>query len=453
MRARLDVMDAKIAVPRLGRKGHLYEGPVATGHARAHFGDVYNLNQPPFSVLDDIGGSDLMKALSFDGMSDRMMSIAPPCAETCSWILDCPEYLRWRDPGRRLSNHGVLWIKGKAGGGKSTLMSFLHDHHHQNDSGEMIVSFFFNARSSERLVTTTEGMYRSILYQLLHQLPRLKGSLPQIQIPRSKEDWPIERLEHAFRAIVLGLSMDERVTCFVDALDECNTEDVRNAIERFEEVSESATSKNQEFRVCFSSRYYPQITMRHNEELRLDLQPGHMQDISRYIGNKLVVPKRAKLELSLKIYDRCSGVFLWVVLVVKQLREKSDTGSTLSQLLAILESIPAELQELFADVVDKPDMALISIVQWTLLPIQRLSVEELYFAVHVSIGSITAGHYDPEEIDIDGMELYLLHASRGLMERTRGSDHLGFIHESFREYLVDGGLVRMIRTKIWLKDV
>jgi len=448
LQARLNLTQAQIVAPDLGREGHNYESSVVKENARAHLGDVhnvYNFNQPSAHVPADSGGSDLMGALSFDGMSDRPTSVTPAYAETCSWIFNRPEYLRWRDPSQQSSHHGVLWIKGNAGTGKSTLMSCLYDHVSSMHCDEAVVTFFFNARSPNRLVKSTEGMYRCILHQCLHRLPRLKESLSHIQIPRSKQEaWPVEQLEHAFRRVVLNLATNERVTCFVDALDECDIKDVRRAIEFLEDLAESVTRKSIQFRICFSSRYYPQITMRHHEELKLDLQPEHMQDISMYINNKLAVSAKAKLELSPKIYDRCSGTFLWVVLVVKRLREKSDSGSTRSQLLSVLDSIPQELQDLFAAIVAEPDDALISIVQWKLFSRSELGIKQLYFAVKTSIGDATRAYHDPEEIDFEGMKRYLLHASRGLLEYK--SFRLNFIHESVREYFLNGGLANLDHT-------
>jgi hypothetical protein len=176
LQARSDVTQEQAVVTDLRRNGHNFNGNIVTENARAHFGNVHNFNQPPFSVLDDTAGPDLMKALSLDGMSDRLISITPAYAETCSWILDRPEYLRWRDPDQRFSHHGVLWIKGKAGTGKSTLMSCLHDYGCQQDSDGITVSFFFNARSPDKLVKSTEGMYRCLTHQILTHLPKLNES-------------------------------------------------------------------------------------------------------------------------------------------------------------------------------------------------------------------------------------------------------------------------------------
>jgi uncharacterized protein (DUF1778 family) len=272
----------------------------------------------------------------------------------------------------------------------------------------------------------------------------------------------MQRLENAFRIVVLGLSMDERMTCFVDALDECNIKDVRRAIERSEDLAESVTSRNIQFRICFSSRYYPQITMRRHEELKLDAQPEHMDDISQYIDAKLTVREGVKLELSPKIFDRCSGIFLWVVLVVRRLREASDTGRRRSQLLAILDATPEELEELFADVVAEPDESLILIVQWSLFSTRKLTTRELYFAVQVSVYGTGTGCWDVDEIDDDGMVRYLVHASRGLLEASKPTFHwksttrhsmfkgqiLIFIHESVREYFLCGGLASLTRPSL-----
>jgi ankyrin repeat protein len=144
---------------------------------------------------------------------------------------------------------------------------------------------------------------------------------------------------------------------------------------------------------------------------------------------------------------------------VRRLREASDTGSTRSHLLAVLDATPEELGELFADVVAEPDDSLISIVQWSLFSTGTLKTKELYSAVQASVGEIGSGWWDVDEIDDDGMVLYLVHASRGLMETSyltmstydtetgaRGS--LGeqifiFVHESVREYFLCGGLASM----------
>lgn len=102
----------------VGRRGHEHRDNLAKGKARVHNGDVYNIHPTSTTVPDNEDDDiDAMKALAFEGMSNRLASVDPAYAETCKWMLDRPEYLDWRNPDLRHSHHGVLWVKGKAGTG------------------------------------------------------------------------------------------------------------------------------------------------------------------------------------------------------------------------------------------------------------------------------------------------------------------------------------------------
>lgn len=81
-------------------------------------------------------------------------------------MLQKPEYQDWLDTAKSPDHHGLLWIKGKPGSGKSTLMNFIVANAHKMKGDVVIISFFFNARG-EDLEKSTLGMYRSLLYQLL----------------------------------------------------------------------------------------------------------------------------------------------------------------------------------------------------------------------------------------------------------------------------------------------
>lgn len=446
LRATSTVTQALASHPEVGRRGHEYRDNLAKGKARVHNGDVYNFHQPQAAVQEnESGGVDVMEALAFEGMSNRLATVSPAYAETCKWMLDRPEYLDWRNPDLRHLHHGVLWIKGNAGTGKSTLMRCIHDHAIRQQHEETVVSFFFNARSPDALVKSTEGMYRCILHQVFTRLPRLKTSLPQIHCPKPKQQsWSLELLENALRNTVLALSKTESVTIYIDALDECKEDDVRQAVEIFEDVMESATVAAIPLLVCISSRYYPQITMRYHEELRLDREQEHMQDISQYVESKLTVSKATKGELLSEILRRSDGVFLWVVLVVRRLRESSDAGCARAALYAILDAVPQELDTLFAAMMEGADSALTTAVQFVLFSLQDLDARELYHAAKTRQCQVDSKPWDPdEEIDVEGTEKYIVHISRGLIEFVASSQSrriARFIHETVREHLLSHGL-------------
>jgi hypothetical protein len=305
---------------------------------------------------------------------------------------------------------------------------------------DQVVSFF-DARG-ETLEKSLEGLYRSLLYQILTKFPRLqellRASEPQPQA------WSVESLKAMFTQTVMNLDQD-RLTCLIDALDECPEAEIRDLIDFFEELGEAVTDKKIEFRVCFSSRHYPHVTMENCQHLLLDGQAGHEQDIAKYVKSKLKVRKDKTGEnLRDAVQNKAQGVFMWVVLVVRILNEERDRGCNIAGLRKCLDRIPSELHKLFEDILQRgirDDPNLVPILQWVSFARRPLACEELYFAVRSDQADFdTAEPWDPDEDDSDTMKLFILNSSKGLAELTRGkSPTVQFIHESVRDYLRETG--------------
>lgn len=442
---------AQLPHPSLnGQSTQEFHGFHIADNSRAHIGNVYNNNT--YSNVDkpDSAGErarDLMKALAFDDMSDRLFTVTPAHAETCSWFLETQDYMDWCDPACRHLHNGILWIKGKAGTGKSTLMRYIHDHAQHDSSSRTVIAFFFNGRSPNNLAKSTEGMYRSLLHQLYDNIPRLKKAAAQVLLVGSQSTWSLGRLEDLFRQAILGLLADEDVVCYIDALDECDTDEVRLSVECFETLSQVATSRGVSFLLCFSSRYYPHITMRAHVESKLDAAPQHLNDIECYLGNHLTFPSVLKLELKDEILERCSGIFLWVVLVTRMLKESFDAGMTRQYLHEQLNSLPRELHALFTSISQSADARFAVAMRWVLFAERPLEPQELYFAIRSAAGDLNSAYWDVAEISHDTIERYILHASRGLVERVPsewpGDRRVQFVHESVREYLLSGSLAHL----------
>jgi ankyrin repeat domain-containing protein 50 len=81
---------------------------------------------------------------------------------TCSWILEHESYTKWLS-----KKHGLLWIKGKPGAGKSALLAYIYRIFQENISAQVDLSleFFFHGRGAA-LQKTSIGMFRSLLHQL-----------------------------------------------------------------------------------------------------------------------------------------------------------------------------------------------------------------------------------------------------------------------------------------------
>ena len=119
----------------------------------------------------------VMDALDFDEADSRRATVGKAHSQTCKWLLEQQEYRNWIDPNKFPEHHGLFWIKGKAGSGNSTLVKFVFEETVRSRlPNRIIISFFFNSRG-EDLEKSTLGMYRSLVYQLLDQLPELQGVL------------------------------------------------------------------------------------------------------------------------------------------------------------------------------------------------------------------------------------------------------------------------------------
>ncbi|OQE06945.1 hypothetical protein PENVUL_c015G05097 [Penicillium vulpinum] len=100
--------------------------------------------------------NEILKSLAFPEMLDRRDNIKQRHENTCEWILRLEEYKPWRS-----DSHGLLWINGKPGAGKSTLMAYMHNELKGCDTGNSIqLDFFFTARGTE-LQRKPVGMLRA----------------------------------------------------------------------------------------------------------------------------------------------------------------------------------------------------------------------------------------------------------------------------------------------------
>jgi ankyrin repeat protein len=395
-----------------------------------------------FPSLDAEQRRVLLDSLRFDQIDARQMTIKSGHAKTCKWLLKMQEYLDWLDVTKLGEHHGFLWIKGKPGTGKSTLMKFAHAHARKTMKDMIITPFFFNARGEE-LERSTAGMYRSLLLQLLERIPELRcvfDSLGSTAMSSSgSHQWSIETLKELFEQAIQLLGKRPLI-CFIDALDECEERQIRDMVAFFEQLGELAISAGIRFQVCFSSRHYPHITISKGLDLVLEGQEGHDQDITNYLDSELKIG-HGKLaeEIRGELQSKASGVFMWVVLVVEMLNKEND-GCRVHVLRQKLRDIPNDLHELFRQILMRDCYnrdELLLCIQWILFAKQPLKPEELYFAILSGVAPEVLGSGNTDEVTMDVMKKFILNSSKGLAEITKSkTPTVQFIHESVRDFLV-----------------
>ncbi|KAK1982789.1 ankyrin repeat-containing domain protein [Colletotrichum cereale] len=391
----------------------------------------------------------LMDSLRFGQIDSRYESIKAAHAKTCHWLLGHSDYLCWLDPNKMADHHGFLWISGKPGTGKSTIMKYAFSQATKNATPESaVISFFFNARG-DYLERTIEGMYRSLLLQLLEKFPKLQVVLDDVVaasfVHSGSGQFNISLVQDLVLKAIAKLGRQE-VTCFVDALDECDEKEVGDMLDFFVDLGHCAVQRDTKLYICFSSRHYPYMDIPHCQRFTLEDQMGHKEDIEVYVQNKLQTGnKKQSGEIKAQVLQKASGVFMWVVLVVDILNKEYKRG----RIFAVkerLDEIPPGLSELFRDILtrDKENMEdFLLCIQWLLFGSRPLKREEYYFAMATGLRSETPDSWDEDTITKEDMNLFVLSSSKGLVETATKSKKaiVQFIHESVRDFLLkDGGL-------------
>lgn len=450
-------------VPAPSRRNDVYQRETSPSFMLANSGNI-NTNEPchQFQEITSTAPAALVRgftltpkqrqrcldSLRFEQIETRHATIRTAHSKTCRWLLMKPEYQEWLDDNKLSEHHGLFWIKGNPGAGKSTIMKFAFANAMRNTQRDislnpMAISFFFNARGEE-LEKSVLGMYRSLLVQLLEKNLDIQDVFDSMRLTALHDNefptWDFETVKSLFQQSIQKLGRRSLI-CFIDALDECDEDQVREMVSFFEELGCLAVSSQLRFRVCFSSRHYPCIVIGNGIELILDGQEGHYQDVVNYVrselkGGREIDPIRSE------IIEKSSGIFLWVVLVIPILNKEYAKGR-IRALRKRLHEIPKGLDELFQSILTRDgqniDM-LILCLQWIIFAKRPLKLEELYFAILTGVEPEAPKVKNSEEDTKEVMERYVLDASKGFAELTKATKSkdqtIQFIHESVRDFLL-----------------
>ena len=238
---------------------------------------------------------------------------------TCRWVLDKKEFQEWsNNPGTQ----GPLWIYAKPGAGKTILSSFLIDHYQSLiNPGEPRRLFYFFCKNTDPDKNKPIAVVRSLLYQLYEaKSPNRDHISTQIGDALDKSGqqkatdysilWELFCI-HAFEI--------QETTIVIDALDECQSPEI--LIHHLIELC-----RTKRIRVIFTSRWEAHLVEQLDKLISFEISRQDINDdikafieanVARYM-QKFESPLRKTIVA--KLSEVHEGMFLWVELVLKELK-------------------------------------------------------------------------------------------------------------------------------------
>ncbi|KAI0428870.1 hypothetical protein F5Y09DRAFT_332281 [Xylaria sp. FL1042] len=408
--------------------------------------------------------AQILASLNYSDRTARHEKVPDAHIKTFKWSLwktgeTGAKYSKLR---RWLSTDDALfWVSGNPGSGKSTLMKSIADSdetkkHLAAWAGKhelLIASHYFTIYGTP-IQRSLEGLLRSLVFCILVQKPTL---IPKLLVNRWERSWEQSRWTQSELEAVLRLlgadteSFPSKMCYFIDGLDEFEGDHL-DICRTFKQLSQSPFIK-----VCVSSRPWnvfedalggkPDSKLYMNELTHGDIRKYTESQEAGYASSQHLIDE---------VVTKSNGVFLWVTLVVRLLREGLTNDDSLFDLQRRLSSFPTDLHEFFKHIIWTVDPFYNERVAATLLlalEAQQPLCLEIYSLFDLEYGDENYAFKEPADlITLDLLALNKLFSSvsqringrcKGLLERS--GNHMEFLHRTVYDFLHTDEMSKFLR--------
>ncbi|KAI0040264.1 hypothetical protein FA95DRAFT_1611941 [Auriscalpium vulgare] len=272
------------------------------------------------------------------------------------WLLNRPEFVKWADTS--VSSSGMLWLRGKAGAGKTILSSIVVNPLSAQLAEGKTVAYFYcqfddpDKRSDPRKVIGT------LLHQVVSQLPADERYLPALGSSDATSP-NLDTLRHALSSVA---KQTNSVYLIVDSLDEFDDSRRWKLVQALKHLSHDAkvfvTSRD-----LLPSQYQDDTLALLRDVPVIPADPEHVAgDIADFVERNVrfieedgldssddpepplkVASLHLRDEIRKVLLDRSDGMFLYVRLQILHLRRQG----TEHELRVALQSLPSGISAMF----------------------------------------------------------------------------------------------------------
>ena len=389
----------------------------------------------------------------FQEVNDRRFDITTASEKTVNWLIQNPEYISWQ-----ASQRALLWIKGKPGSGKSTLIKFAIEREEQTPEQQSLVlmTFFFNARGVQ-LQRTQLGLLRSLLYQLVIRTPALHSRF--LEHCQHKSDargnrkdqltWRASELRSLLQVYTYQALRTSAIKIYIDALDECSDPSADDVASFFIHLLSISATQGR-LQICITCRHYPIISSPGN--FRLTVEEQNAEAIKLHVGEALkslsiIWQSEDMKAIKCDILEKASGVFQWVSIALRIATTLKD-GRNPQLIRKRIGELPSALDDLYTRILQgvaaQDRYQAISLIRWICFAEEPLSLSAMRFAIAFDTDLPDLSLYDWKKSyyyvgDDEQMRVLITSLSGGLAEVRNKTDKVQFIHESVNDYVKSRG--------------
>ncbi|KAL7919843.1 hypothetical protein ACQKWADRAFT_300213 [Trichoderma austrokoningii] len=280
-----------------------------------------------FALMEDSQAlQDCMSSLAIPEINTWHNRFYLNAKSTCEWVLQNDAYLTWA-AGR----HSLLWIKGKPGSGKTTIVNRLIAKHRSYTIpgvSDIVLSFSFRSNGGD-LQAARLDLYQSLLYQILEQVPDIlpelirtfKGKCEKNSKTGEAWKWNPAELRLFFFIAVARICELDHIWMFVDSLEVCGEE---NAVSLTKELKDlipktSSSKRRTRFHICLVCQSH--LNVDSEDFLRMYPEHGNQDDMAIYIQDQISKATLSVTDILAFIIKKANGIFALVILLVEKVLE------------------------------------------------------------------------------------------------------------------------------------